>query len=453
MFEKILIANRGEIALRILRAAKELGIATVAVHSTADSEAMHVKLADESVCIGPPAARDSYLNIPALLAACEITGADAIHPGYGFLSENAKFAEICTDHGVVFIGPKADHIRIMGDKIEAKRTARALGIPCVPGSEGGVTDDDEAMKIAEGIGFPVLVKAAAGGGGRGMKVAHTAADLSEALATARTEAKAAFGDDAVYLEKYLEKPRHIEIQILGDGLGNAVHIGERDCSLQRRHQKVLEETPSPALNQDQRTRIGEICASAMRKLQYSGAGTIEFLYENGEFYFIEMNTRIQVEHPITEMISGLDLIVEQIKIASGSPLAYKQEDLDLRGHSIECRINAEHPATFRPSPGRILYYHPPGGVGVRVDSAAYQGYVIPPNYDSMVGKLIVQGRTRNEALMRLRRALDEFIVDGVDTTLPLFRALVRNSEIQDGAYDIHWLEKFLAAGGMDNFEQ
>jgi len=453
MFEKILIANRGEIALRILRAAKELGIATVAVHSTADSEAMHVKLADESVCIGPPAARDSYLNIPALLAACEITGADAIHPGYGFLSENAKFAEICTDHGVVFIGPKADHIRIMGDKIEAKRTARALGIPCVPGSEGGVTDDDEAMKIAEGIGFPVLVKAAAGGGGRGMKVARTAADLSEALATARTEAKAAFGDDAVYLEKYLEKPRHIEIQILGDGLGNAVHIGERDCSLQRRHQKVLEETPSPALNQDQRTKIGEICAAAMRKLQYSGAGTIEFLYENGEFYFIEMNTRIQVEHPITEMISGLDLIVEQIKIASGSPLAYKQEDLDLRGHSIECRINAEHPATFRPSPGRILYYHPPGGVGVRVDSAAYQGYVIPPNYDSMVGKLIVQGRTRNEALMRLRRALDEFIVDGVDTTLPLFRALVRNSEIQDGAYDIHWLEKFLAAGGMDNFEQ
>jgi acetyl-CoA carboxylase biotin carboxylase subunit len=452
MFEKILIANRGEIALRILRAAKELGIATVAVHSTADSEAMHVKLADESVCIGPPPARDSYLNIPALLAACEITGADAIHPGYGFLSENAKFAEICSDHGIAFIGPSPEHIRIMGDKIEAKRTARSLGIPCVPGSEGGITDDDEAMKVAFEIGFPVLVKAAAGGGGRGMKVARTAEDLSEALTTARTEAKAAFGDDAVYLEKYLEKPRHIEIQVLGDGLGNAVHVGERDCSLQRRHQKVLEETPSPALNQDQRQKIGEICAAAMRKLKYSGAGTVEFLYENGEFYFIEMNTRIQVEHPITEMISGLDLIVEQIKIASGSPLAYRQEDIDLRGHAIECRINAEHPATFRPSPGKILYYHPPGGVGVRVDSAAYQGYVIPPNYDSMVGKLIVQGRTRNEALMRLRRSLDEFIVDGVDTTLPLFRALVRNSEIQDGAYDIHWLEKFLADGGMDTFE-
>ncbi|MBB4196371.1 acetyl-CoA carboxylase biotin carboxylase subunit [Rhodoblastus sphagnicola] len=452
MFEKILIANRGEIALRILRAAKELGIATVAVHSTADSEAMHVKLADESVCIGPPPARDSYLNIPALLAACEITGADAVHPGYGFLSENAKFAEICSDHGIGFIGPKAEHIRIMGDKIEAKRTARSLGIPCVPGSEGGITDDDEAMRVAEDIGFPVLVKAAAGGGGRGMKVARTPLDLSDALTSARTEAKAAFGDDAVYLEKYLEKPRHIEIQILGDGLGNAVHVGERDCSLQRRHQKVLEETPSPALNQDQRQKIGEVCADAMRKLKYSGAGTIEFLYENGEFYFIEMNTRIQVEHPITEMISGLDLIVEQIKIASGSPLAYRQEDIDLRGHSIECRINAEHPATFRPSPGKILYYHPPGGVGVRVDSAVYQGYVIPPNYDSMVGKLIVQGRTRNEALMRLRRALDEFIVDGIDTTLPLFRALVRNSEIQDGIYDIHWLEKFLAAGGMDGFE-
>ncbi len=449
MFEKILIANRGEIALRILRAAKELGIATVAVHSTADADAMHVKLADESVCIGPPAARDSYLNIPALLAACEITGADAVHPGYGFLSENAKFAEILADHNIGFIGPKAEHIRIMGDKIEAKRTARALGIPCVPGSEGGVTDDDEAMRIAEDIGFPVLVKAAAGGGGRGMKVARTAVDLSEALAVARAEARAAFGDDAVYLEKYLEKPRHIEIQILGDGLGNAVHVGERDCSLQRRHQKVLEETPSPALNQDQRNRIGEICADAMRKLQYSGAGTIEFLYENGEFFFIEMNTRIQVEHPITEMISGLDLLVEQIKIASGAPLSFAQADLELRGHAIECRINAENPATFRPSPGKILYYHPPGGVGVRVDSAVYQGYTIPPYYDSLVGKLIVQGRTRIETLMRLRRALDEFIVDGIDTTLPLFRALVRNADIQDGVYDIHWLENFLAKGGME----
>ncbi len=452
MFEKILIANRGEIALRILRAAKELGIATVAVHSTVDSEAMHVKLADESVCIGPAPARDSYLNIPALLSACEITGADAIHPGYGFLSENAKFAEICADHDIVFIGPTPEHIRIMGDKIEAKRTVKALGIPCVPGSEGGVTDDEEAMRVAEEIGFPVLVKAAAGGGGRGMKVARTPESLHDALATARAEAKAAFGDDAVYLEKFLEKPRHIEIQILGDGQGNAVHLGERDCSLQRRHQKVLEETPSPALNQDERSRIGEICAAAMRELRFAGAGTVEFLYEDGEFYFIEMNTRIQVEHPITEMISGLDLLVEQIKIASGSPLAFTQADLELRGHAIECRINAENAATFRPSPGKILYYHPPGGVGVRVDSAAYQGYVIPPNYDSLVGKLIVEGRTRNEALMRLRRALDEFIVDGIDTTLPLFRTLVRNSDIQDGAYDIHWLENFLDAGGMDHIK-
>jgi acetyl-CoA carboxylase, biotin carboxylase subunit len=450
MFEKILIANRGEIALRILRAAKELGIATVAVHSTVDAEAMHVKLADESVCIGPAPAKDTYLNIPALLAACEITGADAIHPGYGFLSENAKFAEILHDHDIAFIGPSPEHIRIMGDKIEAKRTARALGIPCVPGSEGGITDDAEALRVAGEIGYPVLVKAAAGGGGRGMKVARTAEDLSDALTSARTEAKAAFGDDAVYLEKFLDTPRHIEIQILGDGQGNAVHIGERDCSLQRRHQKVLEETPSPALNQDERNRIGEICAAAMRKLRYSGAGTIEFLYENGEFYFIEMNTRIQVEHPITEMISGLDLLVEQIKIASGAPLSFAQADLELRGHAIECRINAENAATFRPSPGKILYYHPPGGVGVRVDSAVYQGYTIPPNYDSLVGKLIVYGRTRNEALMRLRRALDEFIVDGIDTTLPLFRNLVRNSDIQDGAYDIHWLEAFLANGGMDD---
>ncbi|WP_294531815.1 acetyl-CoA carboxylase biotin carboxylase subunit, partial [uncultured Rhodoblastus sp.] len=382
--------------------------------------------------------------------ACEITGADAIPPGYGFLSENAKFAEILHDHDIGFIGPSPEHIRIMGDKIEAKRTARALGIPCVPGSEGAITDDEEALRIALEIGFPVLVKAAAGGGGRGMKVARTAEDLSEALTSARTEAKAAFGDDAVYLEKFLDTPRHIEIQILGDGQGAAVHIGERDCSLQRRHQKVLEETPSPALNQDERSRIGEICAAAMRKLRYSGAGTIEFLYEDGEFYFIEMNTRIQVEHPITEMISGLDLLVEQIKIASGSPLGYTQADLELRGHAIECRINAENPATFMPSPGKILYYHPPGGVGVRVDSAVYQGYTIPPNYDSLVGKLIVFGRTRNEALMRLRRALDEFIVDGIDTTLPLFRKLVRNSDIQDGAYDIHWLEAFLASGGMDD---
>ena len=381
MFDKILIANRGEIALRILRAAKELGIATVAVHSTADAEAMHVKLADESVCIGPPAARDSYLNIPALLSACEITGADAIHPGYGFLSENARFAEILAEHNISFIGPKAEHIRIMGDKIEAKRTALALGIPCVPGSEGGIDNDQDAMRVAREIGFPVLVKAAAGGGGRGMKVARTEADLLNALHTAKTEAKAAFGDDAVYLEKYLEKPRHIEIQILGDGKGNAIHLGERDCSLQRRHQKVLEESPSPALNAEQRAEIGEICAAAMRKLQYSGAGTIEFLYEEGKFYFIEMNTRIQVEHPVTEMITGIDLVNEQIRIAAGSPLTIRQEDVRFDGAAIECRVNAEHPATFRPSPGKIAYYHPPGGLGVRVDSAVYQGYTIPPNYD------------------------------------------------------------------------
>ena len=449
MFDKILIANRGEIALRILRAAKELGIQTVAVHSTADKDAMHVKLADESVCIGPPAARDSYLNIPALLAACEITGAEAIHPGYGFLSENARFAEILAEHNIAFIGPKAEHIRIMGDKIEAKRTAKRLGIPCVPGSEGGVTDDDEAMKVAKEIGFPVLVKAASGGGGRGMKVARTAEDLSVALSTARTEAKAAFGDDAVYLEKYLEKPRHIEIQVLGDGRGNAIHLGERDCSLQRRHQKVLEESPSPALNDQQRAEIGEIVANAMRELKYTGAGTVEFLYENGKFYFIEMNTRIQVEHPVTEMITGIDLVVEQIKIASGSPLTISQKDVNFSGHAIECRVNAEHPATFRPSPGKIAYYHPPGGLGVRVDSAVYQGYSIPPNYDSLVGKLIVHGRNRTEALMRLRRSLDEFIVDGIDTTIPLFRTLVRNTDVQNGDYDIHWLEKFLATGGLD----
>jgi acetyl-CoA carboxylase biotin carboxylase subunit len=448
MFQKILIANRGEIALRILRAAKELGIATVAVHSTADAEAMHVKLADESVCIGPPAARDSYLNIPALLTACEITGADAIHPGYGFLSENARFAEILAEHKISFIGPKAEHIRLMGDKIEAKRTARSLGIPCVPGSDGGITDDDEAQGVAAEIGFPVLVKAAAGGGGRGMKVARSPEDLSDALATARTEAKAAFGDDAVYLEKYLEKPRHIEIQVLGDGRGNAIHLGERDCSIQRRHQKLWEEGPSPALDNQQRESIGNIVAEAMRKLGYIGVGTVEFLYENGQFFFIEMNTRIQVEHPVTEMITGIDLVNEQIKIAAGLPLTIQQSDVRLSGHAIECRVNAENPETFRPSPGRISYYHPPGGLGVRVDSAVYQGYAIPPNYDSLVGKLVVHGRTRSEALMRLRRALDEFVIDGIETTLPLFRVLVRNELMQNGDYDIHWLEHFLEKGGM-----
>lgn len=448
MFDKILIANRGEIALRVLRAAKELGIATVAVHSTADANAMHVRLADESVCIGPPPARESYLNIPALIAACEITGADAVHPGYGFLSENARFAEILDQHNIAFIGPKAEHIRVMGDKIEAKRTAKRLGIPCVPGSEGGVSEDSEALRIAREIGFPVIIKAAAGGGGRGMKVARSEADLVVALQTARTEAKAAFGDDAVYIEKYLEKPRHIEIQILGDGRGHAIHLGERDCSLQRRHQKVWEEGPSPALNAGERDRIGNICAKAMADLGYLGAGTIEFLYEDGEFYFIEMNTRIQVEHPVTEMITGIDLVNEQIRIAAGAPLSLKQSDILIEGHAIECRVNAEHPANFRPSPGKIASFHTPGGLGVRVDSAAYQGYSIPPHYDSLVGKLIVHGRNRAECLMRLRRSLDEFVVDGVDTTLPLFRTLVRNQDILNGEYNIHWLEKFLASGGM-----
>ena len=443
MFDKILIANRGEIALRVLRAAKELGIATVAVYSTADKEAMHVKLADESVCIGPPPARDSYLNVPALLAACEITGADAVHPGYGFLSENARFAEILAEHHIAFIGPKAEHIRLMGDKIEAKRTAARLGIPCVPGSSGAVNDEAEALKIAAEIGYPVIVKAAAGGGGRGMKVAGAAGELINAISNARIEAKSAFGDDAVYLEKYLAKPRHIEIQVLGDGEGRAIHLGERDCSLQRRHQKVWEEGPSPALNAEQREEIGAVVARAMAELGYVGVGTVEFLYEDGEFNFIEMNTRIQVEHPVTEMITGIDLVNEQIKIAAGSPLTIMQENVRIHGAAIECRVNAEHARTFTPSPGRISYFHPPGGLGVRVDSAAYQGYVIPPYYDSLIGKLIVHGRTRTEALMRLRRALDEFIVDGVETTLPLFRALVRNTDVQNGQYDIHWLEKFL----------
>ncbi|MGE0564228.1 MAG: acetyl-CoA carboxylase biotin carboxylase subunit [Pseudolabrys sp.] len=449
MFDKILIANRGEIAMRVLRACKELGIPTVAVHSTADAEAMHVRFADESVCIGPPAAKDSYLNVPAILSACEITGADAVHPGYGFLSENARFAEILDDHKIKFIGPKAEHIRVMGDKIEAKRTAKRLGIPVVPGSEGGVTSDAEAMKIGKEIGFPVLVKAAAGGGGRGMKVARTAEELSSALSTARAEAKAAFGDDAVYLEKYLQKPRHIEIQVLGDGRGNAIHLGERDCSLQRRHQKVWEESPSPALNAKSREQIGETVAKAMRELAYEGVGTVEFLYEDGQFYFIEMNTRIQVEHPVTEMITDIDLIFEQIRVAAGSELTLKQSDITFRGHAIECRINAENPVSFRPSPGKIRHYHPSGGLGVRIDSAVYQGYTIPPYYDSLVGKLIVHGKTRTECLMRLKRALDELVVDGIETTAPLFRALAREADIINGDYHIHWLEQYLARGGME----
>jgi acetyl-CoA carboxylase biotin carboxylase subunit len=444
MFDKVLIANRGEIALRIQRACKELGIATVAVHSTADADAMHVRLADESVCIGPPPASESYLNIPRLLAACEITGADAIHPGYGFLSENARFAEILEEHDITFIGPTSEHIRIMGDKIEAKETAKRLGIPVVPGSDGAITDDVQAMRVAKSMGFPVLIKAAAGGGGRGMKVARSAEDLEVAFRTARAEAKAAFGDDSVYLEKYLTHPRHIEIQVFGDGKGNAIHLGERDCSLQRRHQKLLEEAPSPALNAAQRLKIGTTVANAMKKIKYRGAGTVEFLYEDGEFYFIEMNTRLQVEHPVTEMITGLDLVLEQIRIASGGSLSVTQEEVTFSGHSIECRINAENPKNFRPSPGKITYWHPPGGLGVRVDSGVYQGYRIPPNYDSLIGKLIVHGKNRNECLMRLRRCLSEFVIDGIETTIPLFTELVRHPDIANGVYDIHWLERYLS---------
>jgi acetyl-CoA carboxylase biotin carboxylase subunit len=444
MFDKVLIANRGEIALRIQRACKELGIATVAVHSTADADAMHVRLADESVCIGPPPASESYLNIPRLLAACEITGADAVHPGYGFLSENARFAEILEEHGITFVGPTPEHIRIMGDKIAAKDTARRLGIPVVPGSDGAIKNEGQAIKAAKDMGFPVLIKAAAGGGGRGMKVARAPEDLGVAVATARAEAKAAFGDDSVYIEKFLTRPRHIEIQVFGDGKGNAIHLGERDCSLQRRHQKIWEEAPSPCLNVESRKRIGQTVAKAMQKLRYRGAGTVEFLYEEGEFYFIEMNTRLQVEHPVTEMITGLDLVIEQIRVASGAPLSVNQDEVSFSGHAIECRINAENPQTFLPSPGKITYWHPPGGLGVRVDSGVYHGYRIPPNYDSLIGKLIVHGKNRNECLMRLRRCLSEFVIDGIETTIPLFVELVRHPDIANGMYDIHWLEKFLA---------
>ncbi|MDB5561064.1 MAG: Biotin carboxylase of acetyl-CoA carboxylase [Hyphomicrobiales bacterium] len=445
MFSKVLIANRGEIALRILRACKELGIQTVAIYSTADRNAMHVRLADESVCIGPPPAKDSYLNIPSILAACEITGADAVHPGYGFLSENARFARILTEHKITFIGPSSHHIEIMGDKITAKKTAVELGIPVVPGSDGEIKTADEAKALAAEIGYPVIVKATAGGGGRGMKVAHNDLEMSTALGTARTEAKAAFGNDSVYIEKYLGKPRHIEVQVMGDGQGNAVHLGTRDCSLQRRHQKVWEEATAPTIAPDETARIGEICAAAMRKLKYSGAGTVEFLYENGEFYFIEMNTRLQVEHPVTERVTNIDLVYEQIRVAAGEPLSLKQDEIVFMGHAIEVRINAEDPQTFAPSPGKITYYHPAGGVGVRIDSAIYQGYVIPPNYDSLIGKLIVHGRTRAECLQRLKRAIDEFVVDGVKTTLPLFQRLIREPDIIAGNYDIHWLEKYLAA--------
>jgi acetyl-CoA carboxylase, biotin carboxylase subunit len=448
MFDKILIANRGEIALRVLRACKELGIATVAVHSTADEDAMHVRLADESVCIGPPAAKDSYLNIPALLAACEITGADAVHPGYGFLSENARFAEILTEHNVHFIGPRPEHIRLMGDKIAAKRAAKELGIPVVPGSDGDIGSEAQAQRLGRDIGYPLMLKAAAGGGGRGMRVVREQSELASALASARAEAKAAFGDDTLYIEKYLARPRHIEFQVLGDGNGGAIHLGERDCSLQRRHQKVWEEGPSPALNSGTRDEIGETVAKAMRAIKYLGVGTVEFLYESGKFYFIEMNTRIQVEHPVTEMITDIDLILEQVRVAAGGGLQMTQDEVKFHGHAIECRVNAENPVSFRPSPGKIVHYHPPGGLGVRVDSAVYHGYTIPPYYDSLVGKLIVRGRTRSECLMRLKRALDEFVVDGVETTLPLFRALAREKEVIDGQYHIHWLEEFLARSGL-----
>jgi acetyl-CoA carboxylase, biotin carboxylase subunit len=443
--EKLLIANRGEIALRIHRAAHEMGIKTVAVHSTADADAMHVRLADEAVCIGPPAAKDSYLNVPAIISAAEISGADAIHPGYGFLSENAQFAEIIEEHKLIFIGPKPEHIRTMGDKVEAKRTAGALGMPLVPGSEGAIEDVGEAKKIAKDIGYPVIIKAASGGGGRGMKVVNSEDELETQMQQAGTEAKAAFGDATVYLEKYLGNPRHIEFQIFGDGEGNAIHLGERDCSLQRRHQKVLEEAPSPVISSEERMRMGGVVSKAMADMGYRGAGTIEFLWEEGKFYFIEMNTRIQVEHPVTEMITGFDLVREQIRVAQGGGLSVAQENLEFRGHSMECRINAEDPKTFMPSPGTVTAYHPAGGMHVRVDSGLYAGYRIPPFYDSMIGKLIVYGRTRESCMMRMRRALEEMVVDGVKTNIPLHQALLTQPDVINGDYSIKWLEEWLAA--------
>jgi acetyl-CoA carboxylase, biotin carboxylase subunit len=445
MFEKILIANRGEIALRVIRACREMGIKSVAVHSTADSDAMHVRMADESVCIGPAPSSDSYLSKAAIISACEITGAQAVHPGYGFLSENAAFSQALADHGITFIGPTAEHIRIMGDKITAKETAKALGIPVVPGSDGGVPDYETAIGVARDIGFPVIIKATAGGGGRGMKVAKNPEELEIAFRTARSEAKNAFGNDEVYIEKYLQKPRHIEIQVFGDGKGKAVHLGERDCSLQRRHQKVFEEAPGPVITPALRAKIGKVCADAVAKINYIGAGTIEFLFEDGEFYFIEMNTRLQVEHPVTEYIFGVDLVREQIRVAAGMDLSFGQDDLEINGHAIEVRINAERLPNFAPCPGKVRMYHAPGGYGVRMDSALYSGYSIPPYYDSLIGKLIVHGRDRPEALARLKRALGELIVDGIDTTVPLFDALLDEPDILSGAYNIHWLEKWLAA--------
>ena len=443
MFEKVLIANRGEIALRLHRACREMGIRTVAVHSTADADAMHVRLADEAVCIGPPSAIESYLNIPTILAAAEITGSDGIHPGYGFLSENADFAQIVEEHGYTFIGPSEQHIKIMGDKIQAKKTVRELGIKVVPGSDGAILDPEEAKALADDMGYPVLIKAASGGGGRGMKVVHQASEIKTSLEAARTECKAAFNDDAVYIEKYLKNPRHIEVQIMGDGTGKVIHLGERDCSLQRRNQKVLEEAPSPALNAATRTNIGQVVVDALSKIKYTSLGTVEFLYEEGEFYFIEMNTRLQVEHPVTEAITGIDLVREQIRIAAGAPLSFDQKDIRFSGHAIECRINAEHPKTFVPSPGQVGDFHAPGGLGVRVDSGLYAGYRIPPYYDSLIAKLVVHGATRNDCLMRLNRALGEFVIDGIEVNIPLHRDLIQQQNFIDGDYHIHWLEQFL----------
>ncbi len=444
MFEKILIASRGEIALRIHRACHEMGIQTVAVHSTADADAMHVRLADEAVCIGPPSAAESYLNIPAIISAAEITNTDAIHPGYGFLSENAGFVDIVAEHGITFIGPSAEHIRLMGDKIAAKDAVRALGVPVVPGSDGAISTESEARRVAAEVGYPVLIKASAGGGGRGMKLAHSEGELAQALAMARAEAGASFSDDTVYVEKYLPGPRHIEVQVLADQQGTVLHLGERDCSLQRRHQKVLEESPSPVLDSAGRDSIGQTVVNAISELGYLGAGTVEFLYQDSAFYFIEMNTRLQVEHPITEMVTGIDIVREQIRIAAGEPLGYTQDQITFHGHAIECRINAENPVTFAPSPGRVTDYHAPGGLGVRVESALYAGYEVPSHYDSLISKLVVHGGNRNECLMRLRRSLEEYVIGGIDTTLDLHRRLVSAPEFIEGSYDIHWLEKFAA---------
>jgi len=447
MIDKVLIANRGEIALRILRACREMGVQTVAVHSTADTDAMHVRLADESVCIGPPTARESYLNASAILSAATISNADAIHPGYGFLSENADFASMVEEHGFTFIGPSPEHIRLMGDKIAAKQAVMEAGIPVVPGSDGAVKDAAEALSVGREIGFPLLIKASGGGGGRGMKVAEDEYGLAEAFDLARAEAIAAFGNGEVYMEKFLKRPRHIEVQVLADNHGNAVHLGERDCSLQRRHQKLVEEAPSPALNAAQRSEIGEVVSEAIRKLGYRSVGTIEFLYEDGDFYFIEMNTRLQVEHPVTEMICGIDLVREMVRLAGGAPLGFTQADVGFSGHAIECRINAENPETFMPCPGKVGDYHAPGGLGVRVDSGLYSGYSVPPHYDSMIAKLIVHGKTRNECLMRLRRALGEYVIDGLQTSIPLHQRLMTDSDFVNGDYDIHWLEKFVAGHG------